>query len=84
MGLPQLDFYICECRSLMESYHILFSFNIATDVDGPFGKSGKVRAMLASGWAYLQQDAVPGAEGESLVIPKPRNGAIFIPRAPHG
>ena len=47
----------------MNQYHII-----------PFGKPGKARARLASGWAKLQQDAVPGAEGKALAMPKPKVG----------
>lgn len=50
-GLTPLHLNICEWRSLMGSYHISFSFNIATDTEGPFEKADKARAGLAPGWA---------------------------------
>lgn len=50
-GHTPLHLNICEWRSLMGSYNIAFSFNIATDTEGPFEKADKARAGLAPGWA---------------------------------
>ena len=67
----------------MGFYHIPFSFNIASDTEGPFGKSPKAGEELAPGRVCLHEDAVPGAEGKSVAIPKSRDGVAFTPRVSH-